>query len=168
MGNSQNSSDNEQVEKTTPIEIYEDYNRGIREIYLQNIKALDSQNLYISAGALGLSLTFISDLVDTQNVVLLQMLIASWVLLSAAIVISLLGFRFTTKLQNIKDSLDAARQKLGLSPYEDVGPDPDAADEKQITKECRLDLYNRLSLWSLIVGILAMVTFVSCNAMKYF
>ena len=82
------------------IDAYTKYNRGVREMYRDNIRTFDNQILALSAGTLGLSLTFVSNLVNLQTASLLWLLIVSWALLAAAILSVLIGLRFATRSKN--------------------------------------------------------------------
>lgn len=145
------------------MDAYKEYNRGIGENYKQNLKMLDNQLLVLSSGALGLSLTFVTDLVDLQEAMLLPLLISSWVLLGTGILVNLFGLRYTTSIKTIRDTLDAGKQTAGLGKYSEKGPDPKAGKVRSDTKNERIDLYNKWSFWLFVFGLIAMVTFISVN-----
>lgn len=163
------NNDNES-ERQRAMDAYKDFNRGIGENYRQNLKMLDNQLLVLSSGALGLSLTFVTDLVDLQEALLLPLLILSWALLGTGILVSLFGFRYTTSTKTIRETLDAAKQTAGLGEYAEEGPDPKAGKVRSEAKNERIDLYNKLSFWLFVFGLIAMMTFISVNILgeRYF
>ncbi len=153
------------ADRQKAIDAYTKYNRGVREIYRDNIRTFDNQILALSAGTLGLSLTFVSNLVNLQTASLLWLLIVSWALLAAAILSVLIGLRFATRSKTIKDTLDAAKQLMGLGDHSESGPDPEAAEVKAKSKDDRIDLYNKLSIWFFVLGLAAMIVFLCVNVL---
>lgn len=147
------------------IDAYTDYNRGVGAVYRENIKIFDNQILALSAGTLGLSLTFVSNLVDLQAAIILPLLVLSWLLLGAAILAVLLGLRYATRLKTIKITLDVGKQVTGLGEYESPGPDPKSATIKSEAKNNRIDLYNKLSFVFFLSALPAMLIFISVNVL---
>ena len=159
-------SDENEAKRQKVFDALTEYNRGVVENFKQNIRTLDNQILVLSAGALGLSLTFISDLVNLREALWFPFLILSWVLLGAAILAVLLGLRYATRIKTLRESLDAGQQMAGLGEYSEKGPDPKAGTAKSNVKSERIDLYNRLSLWLFVCGLVVMVTFISINMLS--
>jgi len=151
------------VDRKKAIDAYTTYNRGVREIYRDNIRTFDNQILALSAGTLGLSLTFVSNLVNLQTASFLWLLIVSWVLLAAAVLSVLFGLRFATRSKTIRDTLDTGKQLTGLGDYEESGPDREASTARAKAKDNRIDLYNKLAFWFFLFGLTAMVIFISVN-----
>lgn len=149
---------------------YKEYNYGVSETYKQNLRMLDNHLLVLSSGALGLSLTFVTDLVDLQYALLLPLLILSWALLGTGILTGLLSLRYATQNKTIRDTLDAAKQTAGLGKYSEKGPDPKAGKARSDAKNNRIELYNKSSFWLFVFGLIAMVTFISVNIVseRYF
>ncbi len=145
---------------------YTKYNRGLREIYRDNIKTFDNQILALSAGTLGLSLTFVSNLVNLQTALLMPLLIVSWVLLAAAVLSVLFGLRFATASKTIREALDGGKQLTGLGDYEKSGPDPKSATKRTKARDERIDLYNKLAFWFFVLGLATMVFFISVNVLS--
>lgn len=141
---------------------YEKFNRRVSENYKKNLSMLGNQLLVLSSGALGLSLTFVTDLVDLQDALILPVLILSWVLLGSGILADLFGLRFATRTRTLQETLDAAKQKLGLGGYSN-SPDMEAGKVRADALTKRLDLYNGWSFWLFVFGLIAMMTFVSVN-----
>ena len=144
-------------------DVYSELLRGEQEVYMQNCKAMDSQMIYIGAGTLGLSLAFVSELVNLPDARWLPVLILSWFALTASIITNLFGFRFVTRLQYLEESLDIGKQLTGLPPYDEVGPDPAAATERTQATERQRERFNKWSFWLLVIGLVAMIVFVAIN-----
>jgi hypothetical protein len=147
------------------IDAYQEYNRGVGKIYAENIRTLDNQILALSAGTLGLSLTFVSNLVYLQAALMLPLLILSWVLLAAAILAVLFGLRYATRIKTTRNTLDAGRQLTGLGKYEKTGPDPESATAKSDAHNERIDLYNKMSVLFFVCALAAMIIFISINVL---
>lgn len=158
-------SDESGSDRQKANDAFKEYNRGVREIYRDNIRTLDNQILALSAGTLGLSLAFVSNLVYLQAALMLPLLILSWVLLAAAILAVLFGFRYATRLKTLKNTLDAGRQLTGLGEYEKTGPDRESATAKSDAKNERIELYNKLSFWFFVCALVAMIIFISINVL---
>lgn len=69
----------------------EDYLRQLRTAQAESIKQFDTQILYISSGALLLSITFIGDVVKLEVAVWTGVLIFSWILLATTVILSVLS-----------------------------------------------------------------------------
>lgn len=155
-------SNETESERQKKMDEYEKFNRRVSDTYKKNLSMLGNQLLVLSSGALGLSLTFVTDLVDLQEALLLPVLILSWVLLGSGILADLFGLRFATRTKTLQENLDAAKQKLGLGGYSN-SPDMEAGKVRADALTKRLDLYNGWSFWLFVFGLIAMMTFISVN-----
>ncbi len=144
------------------MDAYEIYNRRASETYKQNLRMLDNQLLVLSSGALGLSLTFVTDLVDLQEAKLLPLLILSWVLLGTSILSGLFGLRYATSTKTIRETLDAAKQKAGLGKYS-KSQDPKTGKVRSDAVTARIELYNKMAFWFFVFGLAMMMVFISVN-----
>ena len=129
--------------------------------------ALDEKILYLAAGALGLSLTFIGSVIDSSPVIYGWAIVLSWFTLTASIICNLLGFRFVTKKSELEAGLDILKQSRGIPPYDKNGPEPEAAARHGDAHMKTVERYNQASFWLLIIGIVLMVLFVSCNTVRH-
>ena len=158
-------SNESDADRQKRVEIHSNLIRGLTEVYRDNIRTFDNQILALSAGTLGLSLTFISNLVNLQRSFLLWLLIVSWALLAAAILSILFGLRFATRSKTMKESLDTGEQITGLGKYEESGPDRETAMARVNARNKRIDLYNKLSFCFFVFGLAAMIIFISINVL---
>lgn len=148
------------------LDIYEKWNRWTADNYRQNANSLDNKLLTLSAGTLGLSLTFVGNLVNLASASLLPVLVASWVLLTLSSLAGLFGLRFATKESTVREMLDAAKQKGGLGAYQESGPDVAAGKVRSDAIAKRIELYNLLAFWVFVFGLTAMITFISVNILR--
>lgn len=76
-------------------EVYElakqEYLHQLRSAQAESIKQFDTQILYISSGALLLSVSFIGDVVKLEDAIWTGVLIFAWILLTATVVLSVLS-----------------------------------------------------------------------------
>lgn len=113
------------------------------EAYKESSTQFDKNILYISSGALGLSMTFLSDVVDLPNATCKVLLTISWVVLTLTILISLVSHYLSMKALNLE------------------------------MKNLYLDVKNKMDKWvkglnismlvTLPLGILFLVIFISIN-----
>ena len=54
---------------------------------------------------------------------------------------------------------------MGLGDHSESGPDPEAAEVKAKSKDDRIDLYNKLSIWFFVLGLAAMIVFICVNVL---
>jgi hypothetical protein len=80
----------------------EKYWHSVYELYKESSKQYDRNVLYIASGALGLSMTFIKDIVDFTNVECKILLMISWFVLVGVILMSLISHYFSMKALNQK------------------------------------------------------------------
>lgn len=122
-----------------------DYLKQLYEDYKYSIEKFDSQALYISSGALGLSLAFLKDIVPVQNAIGYWLFyLALWVFVA----IILIGF-----IAHYKSSrLIEKRIKL---------LETDRFDE--IKEDNSIHTINKIIIGASAVGISALVLFVSLN-----
>jgi ABC-type siderophore export system fused ATPase/permease subunit len=88
----------------------EHYNQ-LFELYKESGMQFDKQILYISSGALGLSLTFITDIVEMKIATNKCLLSTSWIILVIIIFLSLTSHYISMKamnhrMENLKDTKD--------------------------------------------------------------
>ncbi len=129
----------------------EDELKPIREKYIQDLRTnqsysigkFDDQVLFISSGALVLSLNFIKDIVPLDQVQNLWILYASWWTLTFAIIISVGAHLFSYHLSE--------RQIKRVENKEDL------PDDKTII------ILNYITAFSLILGIALQILFVTKN-----
>ncbi len=113
--------------------------------YEYSLSKFDSQTLVISGGALGFSLTFISDIVVFQEAIYLILLYIALGCFILAIFIGFTGHYFS--MQNISKSIDLATEEK----YDEIKPD-------LITPKINCTVLITLSL-----GILLMVSYCIVN-----
>jgi|SRR5690554_675202 len=80
----------------------EKYWLSLYETYKESSKQFDRNVLYIASGALVLSLNFITEIIDFDNVICKYLLLISWSLFVFVIVISLLSHYVSMKAINQK------------------------------------------------------------------
>lgn len=147
-------------------DIDDNYDKAVAEIenrFTRSVELLDQKILYLAAGALGLSLNFVGELVELRTANLVAILMVSWFALTASIITSLFGYRFVTRASHKRNILDALDRGSGRPPYENVVPDPHGAIRTFNDEADSVDFFNSLSFWLLVVGLISMITFVSIN-----
>lgn len=90
----------------------EEYWKSLYEMYKDSSKQFDRNVLYIASGALVLSLNFIKEIVDFNNVQCKPLLVISWLIFVLVIIISLVSHYFSMrainqKMNTIDDDNDA-------------------------------------------------------------
>ena len=141
---------------------YKDYSDGEAKTYSANVATLDGQILTLSAGLLGVSLAFISDLVDLKTAKHLELLMFSWVLAGASVLVVLSGFRFATSLKTHDGKLKAARQAFGVGDFKGK---PDLKEGKAQIDKIRygVDKYNRWSFRLFVIALVSQMLFIAMN-----
>lgn len=131
------SEDIENAKKDYLKQLYEDHNYSIEKF--------DSQALYISSGALGLSLAFLKDFVPVKEAIWLWLFyVAIWLF----VIVILVGF-----IAHYRSSRLIEKQiKL---------VDEDRLDE--IKEDKSIHIINKWTILLLMLGIAALVLFVSLN-----
>jgi len=118
----------------------------IYEAYFESAKQFDKHILFIASGALGISFSFIKDIVNLKDAVCNSVLIISWVDLALVILLSLLSHYI---------SKQALNEKLKLFYH------------KKQTKADKLNnivkYLNISMIIMLVLGIILLVTFVGIN-----
>jgi C4-dicarboxylate transporter len=114
--------------------------------YLESNRQFDKNTLYISSGALGLSISFISDIVKLTDASYKWILGTSWTVLTIVILFSLMSHYFSMKAINSK--------------MENLHKEKDEKSEK-LNKYVRL--LNLLMLIGLPIGIISLVVFIILN-----
>jgi len=130
-------------------DIKQQYIKDLYEDYKYSIEKFDAQHLYLSSGALAISLAFLKDLVPLGKAVHLWLfIVAIWIFVSAI----LLGF-----IAHYRSSkLIAERIKL---------VDEDRYDE--IKEDTSIHNINKFLIALLFLGISLLVLFVSINLICY-
>lgn len=136
-----------QEEEFRQEEIRQNYKKDLQEGIRYSIGKLDDQILYISSGALALSLSFIKDLVPLNQAVFLILLFFSWSFLTLSISLSLYSHLH---------SYNAHQEQIDrLENGEDL------LDEDKFTK-----WINKITMGFLILGIVLQVSFAIINLSK--
>lgn len=122
------------------------YYELLSKAYFESSVQFDKQILFIASGALGLSFTFINDIVDLDRASCKTLLFTSWILFSLVILCSLLSHYFSKqainyKMQNIEQE----------------------NDKDSNTKNYRVVLLNILMIAFNILGLFSLLLFVFIN-----
>ncbi len=89
------------------VKLHDEYRKKVWEDSLSGSENFDKYLLTFSSGALGLSLTFIKDIVPLKDAIWIASLIVSWVAFIFCILITLASFRISIRaLENMKPVLD--------------------------------------------------------------
>lgn len=83
------------AEKTRAEELHDEYRRKVWEDSASQSESFDRYLLTLSGGALGLSITFLKDVVPLHNAVCIPLLIISWLCFIFCILITLVSFRLS-------------------------------------------------------------------------
>ena len=142
---------------------YEKWVDRLITVYFENLKSLDNKIVFVSAGTLGLSLNFVSDLVDVESAKFVWLLIISWILLAFAISVNLFGFRFVTTREYFLESIRDLQLMTGLHPGGESEPDFEGAKFGEQARAKKVERFNFASFWLLVLGLGAMLFFVSFN-----
>ncbi|MEN8123088.1 MAG: hypothetical protein ABFS35_22305 [Bacteroidota bacterium] len=122
------------------------YYEQLSKAFFESSVQFDKQILFISSGALGLSFTFIKDIVDLESAIYKWLLIISWVLFVIIIFFSLLTHYISiqainTRIENIETNTDRKSKNLNF-----------------IVKTI-----NRLMIFLIALGLLSLILFVFVN-----
>jgi hypothetical protein len=85
------------AEKTRPEELHDEYRKKVWEDTKSGSENFDKYLLTFSSGALGLSLSFIKDVVPLKEAIWIPWLIASWVAFLLCILVTLFSFRVSIR-----------------------------------------------------------------------
>lgn len=144
------------TEPFTVKDYYNKYRELLQTVVDKSENAFEKKLIYLAAGALGLSFTFISDIVDITKSTLLWMLITGWVLLIGCLCINLLSHMSAKKKANKTiDDIDEFILK---------NSDDDTDLVNKINKRNRFtDAINYTTIFMLITGICCIIIFASYN-----
>ena len=134
-------------EKLRQEEAIRNYKKDLQEGIRYSIGKLDDQILYISSGALALSLSFIKDLVPLSQAIYLPLLFFSWISLTLSISLSLYSHLHSYNAHE--------KQISRLENGEDL------LDEDKSTK-----WINKITMVTLILGIVLQVSFAIINVLN--
>ena len=123
-----------------------EYWNKLFEAYKESASQFDKNILYISSGALGLSISFITDIVKLSNASYKWILGTSWITLSIVILFSLLSHFFSMKAINFR--------------MQNLFKETDK-NSKRYNKA--VSSLNLLMLIGLPIGIIGLVTFIILN-----
>ena len=125
--------------------VRQEYIKDLYADYKYSIEKFDSQALYISSGALGISLAFVKDFVPVANAVALWLFYAAiW----AFVLVILLGF-----IAHYRSS-KLIEKRISLV---------DEGKLNEVKEDTSIDKINKVIIWVLMLGIGALVLFVSLN-----
>jgi hypothetical protein len=85
------------AEKTRAEELHDEYLRRVWEGTTSQSASFDRHVLTLSGGALGLSVTFLKDVIPISSAVCLPLLFVSWVWFILCVLITLISFRASIK-----------------------------------------------------------------------
>lgn len=122
------------------------YYEQLSKAYFESSVQFDKQILFIASGALGISFTFINDIVDLDCASWKPLLFTSWMLFSLVILFSLLSHYFSKQAINLK------MQNIG---YEN--------DNESKTQNNRVALLNKLMIAFNMLGLFSLLSFVFIN-----
>jgi anaerobic C4-dicarboxylate transporter len=111
--------------------------------------------IYLSSGALGLTLIFIEKIVPPQNSIYLFLLILGWVLLTVTLGINLVSHLISKKyIQKSQSEFDdCIHQKITWDEHY----------ENSLKRNKNIDIINWVSLGLFILGIISIVIYTSIN-----
>lgn len=138
---------------------FKGYRKQLQKVVDKSEDEFEKRLLYIAAGALGLSFSFITDIVTISQSTCLWILIVGWGLLAACILINLLSHIGSKNKAN--ESIDLIDAFL-TSGESDNSSLIDAINKKNSQTE----LVNKTTVWSLFLGIAFIITFASINLLQ--
>ena len=96
------------AEKTRAEELHDEYRRKVWDDTKSGTENFDKYMLTFSSGALGLSLSFIKDVVPIGKTIWIPALVTSWIMFVLCILTTLVSFRISIRaLEKMVPSLDA-------------------------------------------------------------
>ena len=144
-------------EKKEPMTaMFTEYRTHIWALRQSNIEHLDNLILTLSSAILGLSLTFIKDIVSLERAAWLGILVASWALLSCTIISTLLSYWAAHK-EN--DDQVAIAEKYYIYRIEKAFEE--TSRWRRMTEYC-----NHASSWCFGVAVVLLIFFVSVNLFR--
>lgn len=148
-----NSNPMEEDLQKSRREIYQEYRRDILKRQLSNTENLDRQILTLSSSILGITITFIKNVVPVDKAILVPLLIASWGLLTFAIISTLISFHVSQK--GLSQQLLFA-EKYYLEECEEYGI-------KKNRFASLTELASYLSTGAFTLAVICLVMFISFN-----
>jgi len=125
--------------------INQEYLKDLYADYKYSIEKFDSQALYISSGALGLSLAFVKDIVPVKDAVALWLFyVAMWLFVLVILIGFIAHYRSSKLIDNTMKLVDEGKLD-------------------QIKEDKSIDRTNKIIIGVLILGISALVLFVNLN-----
>lgn len=128
------------------IEDDKPYYEQLSKAYFESSVQFDKQILFIASGALGISFTFINDIVDLNCANWKALLFISWILFLLVILFSLLSHYFSKQAINFK--------------MKNIDKENDKESDKQ---NSRVVVLNKLMIAFNILGLLGLLSFVFIN-----
>jgi len=122
------------------------YYEQLSKAYFESSVQFDKQILFIASGALGISFTFINDIIDLTCASWKTLLLISWILFSFVILFSLLSHYFSKQAINFK--------------MKNIDKENDKESDKQ---NSRVVVLNKLMIAFNILGLLSLLLFVFIN-----
>ncbi|MEY3500718.1 MAG: hypothetical protein RL308_2387 [Bacteroidota bacterium] len=130
-----------------------------REHYQQAINKseddFEKNIIYLSSGALGLTLIFIEKIVPPYNSVYLFFLIFGWSLLTITLAVNLASHLISKKF--------IQKSQIDFDDYINDSIDYEELDKNITSRNIKIDWINWISLALFILGILSIVLFTSLN-----
>ncbi len=140
------------------IEYYTGYRESLQNVVDKSEDEFEKRLLYIAAGALGLSFSFITDIVAINQCKYLWLLIGGWGLLAMCILVNLLSQLWSkNKANRAIDLIDKCLVSQG---------DDKKLKSKIDEMNSRTNLINNITVWFLFGGIIAILAFASINLHK--
>lgn len=140
------------------IKFYTEFRESLQNVVDKSEDEFEKRLLYVAAGALGLSFSFITDIVVINQCKLLCLLIVGWGLLSLCILINLLSHLWSKNKAN--KAIDLVDERL-IS---------ESNDSKLRSEIKRMNGYTRLinniTVWFLFLGIISILSFATINLHK--
>jgi len=128
----------------------EEHLKNLQKAADYSYAAFDKNLLYITSGALGLSVAFIDNIIDVSYAQYKYMLITAWVLFTLSILISLILHLFNSS------QLDKA--------IENYYYQNDLNEQKRIAwHDIVINVFNWISTIITILGIIILIIFISIN-----
>jgi hypothetical protein len=130
----------------------EKYVNELYSTFAYGIAQFDKNILYISTGALGLSITIIDSIIKLETAICKSILLCSWYLLAFTILLSLyshmLSYQLTNKLIEVVGNEEIDEEKL------------------RNKSNIKISRINKLMLATLVFGIICFIIFININIFK--
>lgn len=119
----------------------EDSKKIIHSIRQYGVENYDKQLVYLAGGTLGVSLTQLDSIIKSQCTSHLWLIVVVWVLLTLSLISNLLSHRETIR------TTDAWLE----------------SDDQYLKFNKRVEIMNRISLWTFLFGLSSLIIFLSIN-----